>query len=162
MTLTPDLELLDPASISIGGQLSSEQKESQPVMMLPATNGVGWESAIDRKQLSGSWKLELHLSAKTLSGNQLEIDLEPMSIEGLAAPPPPEPAAAASQGLKEEPVSEETKQDWLMLAGLFGAGNLLLLLIAGGAFWLVKRNSAGDQIQLLDDEETLAAKGVAG
>ena len=162
VTLTPDLELLDPASISIGGQLSSEQKESQPVMMLPAANGVGWESAIDRKQLSGSWKLELHLSAKTLSGNQLEIDLEPMSIEGLAAPPPPEPAAAASQGLKEEPVSEETKQDWLMLAGLFGAGNLLLLLIAGGAFWLVKRNSAGDQIQLLDDEETLAAKGVAG
>ncbi len=61
--------------------MSSERDGSQPVMMLPVTGGSGWESMIDRKTLSGSWKLALHLSARTLAGNQLEIDLEPVVID---------------------------------------------------------------------------------
>ncbi|MCB1831573.1 MAG: hypothetical protein KDI35_16155, partial [Gammaproteobacteria bacterium] len=131
---------------------------SQPVMMLPVTGGSGWESVIDRKTLSGSWKLALHLSARTLAGNQLEIDLEPVVIDGLAA----EPLADPPPELEEAQTSEGTEPDWIMLASLFGAGNLLLLSIAGVAFWLVRRGSAKDQIQLLGDEDAVDAEGAAG
>lgn len=158
----PDTELLDPASISIQGKMSSEPNGLQPVMVLPAADGTGWETVIDRKTLSGSWKLALHLSAKTVSGNQLEIDLETVVIEGIAAPPPTEPVTDPPPRIDEAPVSEGTEQDWVMLASLFGAGNLLLLLVAGTAFWLVRRSSADDQIELLGDEEALDAKGAAG
>ncbi|MCB1872775.1 MAG: VWA domain-containing protein [Gammaproteobacteria bacterium] len=154
----PDMELLDPASISIQGSMSSERNGSQPVMMLPVTGGSGWESVIDRKTLSGSWKLALHLSARTLAGNQLEIDLEPVVIDGLAA----EPLADPPPELEEAQTSEGTEPDWIMLASLFGAGNLLLLSIAGVAFWLVRRGSAKDQIQLLGDEDAVDAEGAAG
>ena len=154
----PDMELLDPASISIQGNMSSERDGSQPVMMLPVTGGSGWESVIDRKTLSGSWKLALHLSARTLAGNQLEIDLEPVVIDGLAA----EPLADPPPELEEAQTSEGTEPDWIMLASLFGAGNLLLLSIAGVAFWLVRRGSAKDQIQLLGDEDAVDAEGAAG
>ena len=154
----PDMELLDPASISIQGNMSSERDGSQPVMMLPVTGGSGWESVIDRKTLSGSWKLALHLSARTLAGNQLEIDLEPVVIDGLAA----EPLADPPPELEEAQTSEGTEPDWIMLASLFGAGNLLLLSIAGVAFWLVRRGSAKDQIQLLGDEDAADAEGAAG
>ena len=154
----PDMELLDPASISIQGNMSSERDGSQPVMMLPVTGGSGWESMIDRKTLSGSWKLALHLSARTLAGNQLEIDLEPVVIDGLAA----EPLADPPPELEEAQTSEGTEPDWIMLASLFGAGNLLLLSIAGVAFWLVRRGSAKDQIQLLGDEDAADAEGAAG
>ncbi|MCB1879089.1 MAG: VWA domain-containing protein [Gammaproteobacteria bacterium] len=154
----PDMELLDPASISIQGNMSSERDGSQPVMMLPVTGGSGWESVIDRKTLSGSWKLALHLSARTLAGNQLEIDLEPVVIDGLAA----EPLADPPPELEEAQTSEGTEPDWIMLASLFGAGNLLLLSIAGVAFWLVRRGSAIDQIQLLGDEDAVDAEGAAG
>ena len=154
----PDMELLDPASISIQGSMSSERNGSQPVMMLPVTGGSGWESMIDRKTLSGSWKLALHLSARTLAGNQLEIDLEPVVIDGLAA----EPLADPPPELEEAQTSEGTEPDWIMLASLFGAGNLLLLSIAGVAFWLVRRGSAKDQIQLLGDEDAADAEGAAG
>ena len=138
--------------------MSSERNGSQPVMMLPVTGGSGWESVIDRKTLSGSWKLALHLSARTLAGNQLEIDLEPVVIDGLAA----EPLADPPPELEEAQTSEGTEPDWIMLASLFGAGNLLLLSIAGVAFWLVRRGSAKDQIQLLGDEDAVDAEGAAG
>ncbi len=165
VTVIPDLELLDPASISIQGKLMSDQEDSQPVMMLPAAGGIGWEAVIDRKSLLGSWKLGLHLSAKTVSGNQLEIDLEPLMIEGLAKPPPPpEPVVAAPPETTAQPAEEEKEQDWTMLAIIFGAGNLLLLLIAGGVFWLLRRSKAKDMIQLLDDEAEgdIKAEGAAG
>ena len=77
-------------------------------------------------------------------------------IEGLAAEPLPGPAPESR--LKEAQTSED-ETDWLMLAGLFGAGNLLLL-IAGGAFWLVKRGSA-DQINRLTMRRQWM-RGVAG
>ena len=161
VTVIPDLELLDPASIAIRGELSSDKSEVQPVMVLPAASGIGWESVIDRKLLSGSWKMDLHLSAKTVSGNQLEIDLEPLLIEGVAVPPLPEPAVKSP--LEPEADSEAEEPDWLLLVGLFAAANLLLILIAGGAFWLIRRNGAEkDQIQLLDDEDTLDNQGAAG
>jgi len=162
VTVIPDLELLNPASISLQGQLSSNRNDLQPVMLLPAAGGVGWEATIDRKSLLGSWKLELHLSARTLSGNQLEIDLEPHVIEGLATPPPIEPEVVVPQKLAEEPIPEETDQDWMLLAVVFAVGNLLLLLIAGAVFWMVKRRGAKEQFQLLDDEDALDATGAAG
>ena len=58
--------------------------------------------------------------------------------------------------------SETEAPDWVMLGSLFGVGNLLLLLIAGTAYWWVKKNNSRDHIQLLDDEDETAVKGVAG
>ncbi|MCB1752739.1 MAG: VWA domain-containing protein [Gammaproteobacteria bacterium] len=162
VTVIPDLELLDPASISLQGNLHSDRNELQPVMLLPAGGGGGWESVIDRKLLSGSWSLDLHLSAKTVSGNQLEIDLEPLAITGLAPPPPSETMTAPAPKPEQASTDDGVEQDWLLLGGLFAAGNLLLLLIAGTAFWLVRRRGAQDQIHLLDDEEAMDAKGAAG
>ncbi|MCB1851128.1 MAG: VWA domain-containing protein [Gammaproteobacteria bacterium] len=158
VTLIPDTDLLDPTAVSIQGSLSSDQYGSHPVMVLPAASGVGWEIQVDPATLAGSWSLEVHLSAKTRSGNQLEIDLEPQQIEGampslatIAAPTDPAKAA-----------SETEAPDWVMLGSLFGVGNLLLLLIAGTAYWWVKKNNSRDHIQLLDDEDETAVKGVAG
>lgn len=73
------------------------------------------------------------------------------SLATIAAPTDPAKAA-----------SETEAPDWVMLGSLFGVGNLLLLLIAGTAYWWVKKNNSRDHIQLLDDEDETAVKGVAG
>lgn len=159
----PDLELLDPASIAITGAMSSGSSTSQPVLLLPMAEGAGWEAFIERKSLVGTWKLALHLSARTRSGNQLEIDLDPLTIEGQVDPVvSPEPVLQAQKKTVEGEGAPATEPDWVMLLALFGAGNLLLLLMAVGAFWLLKRRGNKEQIQLLDDEDAIEAKGVAG
>lgn len=158
----PDFELLDPASVAIRGKMISGSNESQPVVLLPMADGTGWEAVIDRKPLVGEWRLALHLSARTQSGNQLEIDLDPLKIEGQAVPPSaaPEPVTPVLEEKVEDVGPAEP--DWVMLAALFGGGNLLLLLIAVGAFWMLKRRGSKEQFELLDDEDAMEAKGVTG
>lgn len=154
--VTPDEGLLDPASIELRGALVPRaQGDSRPVMLLPAADGKAWEAQVDPTILVGSWSLGIHFSARTLSGGSIELDLDPVMIDGDAQPLPPDPPPVPPEPLPEQAALEETavEDDWLLEAGLFGAGNLIVLLLAGGGYWWVRRRRSADQVQLVDDDE---------
>jgi len=155
--VTPAADALEMASVSLQGQLVSAAGEQRPVMLLPAADGVAWETEIDLSQLSGEWQLSIHLNAKARSGNPIELDAEPIPIQGRAEEPKPvEPAVAAPA--PPDPAQSEEQEDgtdsgWMMKAGLFAGGNLVLLLLAGGGYWLFRRRASRDLVQLVDDEQ---------
>jgi len=152
--LSPAAEVLDVGSIEVTGRLVSTTGEEQPLMLLPATESQGWQGRIEPARFHGEWRVAVHLAARTRAGNPLSLDLEPVAFQGSGQAPPVEPPEPLAEKPPEQiPVADAEETDWMMLAGLFGALNLLLLLVAGGVFWLLRRRSARDRVQLLDDEE---------
>lgn len=154
--LTPDMELLDGENIGIEAHLVSAEGESQQIMMLPGTSEGSWESWVDQTKLTGNWNLGVKLTATTASGNPLQLDLDPVLIEGRNE----EPVATAPPAEVPEDEGESQKEeiDGMMLAAMFGGGNLILLLLGGVGYWMWQRRRDKDKLVLIDDEEIESPK----
>ena len=144
--ITPNIELLDGKYIGIEGYLVSTNGESKQIMMLPGTLAGSWETWVDQASLVGDWNLRLTLSATTASGNALQLDFDPVAIKGKSEAPV---ATLSEQGLKDN--GEEL--DVVMLAVMFTGANLILLVLAGVVYWMLRQRSSKEQLLLIDDSE---------
>ena len=154
--LTPDSEALDPRSVVLDAGLVASGHDTVPVLLQPSEDGSVWETQVDQGELSGEWTLGIRLSATTLSGRQLALDLEPIAISGAA---PAEPVAEAvlepetvELEAAEPSAPEQASSDWVMDAMIFAAGNLVALILVAAGYWVIRRRRARDNIVLLDDE----------
>ena len=108
-------------------------------------------------------ELRVSVEATSRDGQRLAAQLPPLAVQGTR----PEPALvpAAPEAAPEEPVPAEESGDaedgQTRMLMLFGAANLLVLLIGGAIFWFIRRHRAKDPIQLVDDDDAVdgAAKG---
>ncbi|MCP4125658.1 MAG: hypothetical protein GY753_01185, partial [Gammaproteobacteria bacterium] len=106
-TILPEPNLVDGQSIQVEASLIPKEGEPVAVMFLPGIDGMSQETWIDRSALKGEWNLDVHVKAKSVSGVQLELDLDSVLIKGLE--PAPEPVAVsepAKPELKPEPAVE--------------------------------------------------------
>ncbi|MES9958155.1 MAG: vWA domain-containing protein [Sedimenticola sp.] len=161
--VTPVADVVDMDSVSVSGMLTSAEGQQRPVMLLPGMDGVSQETWVDRTTLTGSWSLSVEFSAKSVAGNELALTLGPVEIEGAAPPPPPpEPEPAPEPEPKPEPEpekpAEEEMDPWALTAWVFGSVNLVLIIGAGIAFWLIRRARARNQVKLVDDTPAEASK----
>jgi uncharacterized protein (TIGR03503 family) len=168
--VTPDAELIDPQTVRIEGTLVSKEGESQPVMFVPSAEQNSQESWVDSTTLEGTWSLGVRFLATGRSGKELALDLGPVQIEGSYQPPPPppepepepepvpepepepepEPPVQEEPPVEKEPPSEE--DGWTSGLIIFGIGNLLLLLAGGAGFWFWRRRTAGNALQVEEEE----------
>ncbi|HHH38459.1 MAG TPA: hypothetical protein ENK50_02640 [Sedimenticola sp.] len=142
VTVQVEPKLVDPTSVVLSAFLTVGQGERRPLLLLPGERENSWQVLVDRSTLAGKVRLDVRMSATTLSGNHVTLDLEPLTIEG-------ELAADAVTGRKPAAADES----WVMEAAVFGAGNLVALALAGLGFWMVQRRRARDQVQLVADDE---------
>ena len=152
----PDAELLNMESYALSAMLVSLDGQQQGVMFLPGVDGVTSEAWIDKSGLQGTWTLGVNVVSETTSGNRIELDLDPVIIEGVA-PAVVEPEAQEEPEIAEEPTEEQEEEYGLKeYSIIFGVGNLLLILIGGLAFWLIRRRGSSDsEIELVSDEDDL-------
>ncbi|MCG8428337.1 MAG: VWA domain-containing protein [Chromatiales bacterium] len=154
--VTPDESVLVLDSFSLEATLVSLEGQEEGVIFLPGADGVSYEAWIDPGQLQqGSWNLGGRVTAKTVAGNDLVYDLDPIAIEGTKeivvepAEPVPEPEPVA-----EEPAEEESEYGVKEYATIFGVGNVVLLLIGGLVFWFWRRRRADKrEVELIEEEE---------
>lgn len=154
--MTPKPGLLEPASVTFQALLESDSGQQQ-VQPLQQTGSGVWQANLDPTMLTGTWQLGVSLTATSAAGLPVNLDLEPIPIEGASAaqippivPPPP-----------TEPVLSPEPEDgqWLTHAAIFGTGNLVALLLAGGTVLVVRRRNARDNVQLVVEEEEKPGKG---
>lgn len=153
--VVPELGLLEPGSARIEAFVVDDQGGKTPAMFLPAADGKALEGWIDLSSFSDQRKLGLHLAARGSDGVDVSLDLDPVDLQGVkveqAEPPAPAPMAAPPEPppAPEPPPEQET--DWVMVGSVFGGINLLLVLLAGGAFWFLRRRRTANEFQLVEE-----------
>ncbi len=168
VTVLPDAELIDPETVRVEASLVSKEGESQPVMFVPAGEGLARESWVDRTTLAGTWNLGVRFLATSRSGKELVLDLDPVVIEGSYQPPPPEPEPEPepAPAPEPEPVPEPEPEPvpapeppppeesgWTSGLIIFAILNLLLLIAGGVGYWFWRRRAASDSPQLVEEQE---------
>jgi hypothetical protein len=120
-----------------------------------------WRAGLDLGSLEGDLSLHIALTGSTPEGQELDLTLDPIKLQGQAqyAAEEPEPSVEVPAAMpdvqthSETVVEETTENDWIFQAILFGTGNLLLTLFGGAVFWFVRRRRAGNEIHWLEDGE---------
>ncbi|MCP4992948.1 MAG: hypothetical protein GY934_04050, partial [Gammaproteobacteria bacterium] len=155
ISVIPDITLIDSQSLKVEAQMLGANGELQPLMLLPA--GGAWEANIDLTKITGKWGVVADIEAKTLDGELVVLTLDPLYIEGVVAAldasteaPVPEPEVVDEPEVTSEP--DPVEEGLLMQSMIFGAGNLVALVIVGGVLWIIKRRRK-DLTDLLNDDE---------
>lgn len=146
-TLQPDIQIKAPNG-------------EQFTLKLNNNSGV-WEAQFNANQV-GLFQAHIKASAETINGENQEYDLGAFSMVGVYKP---DESIIESSNLTEvkdlEPTEAEVtplnvtdeKTDWTQVMIIVGVSNLVLILIAGGIFFVLRRRSKNAGISL-DDELT--------
>lgn len=156
LRLSPDLELLQADSVDFQALLVSGGGEQQPLQLQRSAQGTTWNAEVDAASLTGSWLLGVKLSAAAVSGNKVDFDLEPVEILGTGEPQTetvPETAPEETQPVQADIPPAPQEEQWAMQATMFGAGNLVALVLGAGAFIVIRRRQAKDRVKLVEDED---------
>jgi hypothetical protein len=169
VSLIPDGEVVDLDSLELNASLISKTGEEQPVMLLPGIEQGMREARINADNLLGDWTLSVSVKGRTRAGSALDLTLDPVAIEGKAAPPPPPPPEPiVEMPPKEEPVVEpppppsepevvKEEDDFMFQVAIFGGANLLLILTGAGLFWFIRRRKGKPDFQLEEENENQEA-----
>jgi len=169
LQLRPDREVVEVEGLEMSAVLRSAEGEEQPLMLLPGSADGAWEARIQPSQLSGEWALTVSINGTTAAGSPLELTLDPVTVQGIAAPPAPVPAQPEPEPVVEEtppmpepeqePELEEDEDEFLYQMALLGGINLVLLLIGGAVFWWLRRSRYSDEFKVLEDGEPVSGEG---
>ena len=159
ISLRPVAGVIDSATVRPNATLADEDGESQSVDLLRGEDDI-WSAGLDLGRLEGELSLKVTLVGLTPDGQEIDLALDPVALQGLAQPlaqnpePVSEPSAEVQEEVQAEPAVEEVAEnDWVFDAILFVTANLLLALFGGAIYWFVRRKGSGMEIQLLEDGE---------
>ena len=165
LDLKADATLIDPQSLQIEAWLEESSGEQVEIPLRAAGPGE-YRTEINLMDFNGPRKISLKASANTLSGEMLTYLDAPMEVEGIgvAAPPKPviepeplpdptpEPASPpASDPAPETEAEDEEEGGWVGAAVWFGAINLLIILVGGGAFWWIRMRNQRNMVSLVEE-----------
>ncbi len=157
LKLQVDDSLIDPASASL--EVWLEDEAGQPIELALENVGSQVSGKIDLQAFSGTRKILIKASARSLQGGVVEYLDSPAEVEGVKQPEPvaPQPPPVAAPQPEPEPVQPpvpEVEDSGLSTAIWFSVINLILLALAGGGFWWVRRSSKRNRIDLLGEDES--------
>jgi len=161
IVLQPDENLIDRESLAPGAWLEASDGKRAGIILMPDGTG-SWQGWADTSGLTEQQQLRVRITATSLKGNWVELNLDPVTIEAGHAPPPvieapepeekPEPPKPPKK--PETPKeSEEPMSPMMQNILLFGGGNLVIIILGGIGYWLYKRRQGGGSVQLIEDEE---------
>jgi len=155
LQLRPDAELLDPATLAFQVYLKSPTGEQRPVELQSGSEPGLLEARINSAELVGDWSLSVSAKGQTRNGAELDLLLDPVTVQGTAvAPekpsaPEPEPVAEPEQSAAPPVLEEVVPEDsFTQDVTLFGIANLLLALLVVLAAWIVRRRKKAAEFQV--------------
>ncbi len=152
LRVSPVAEVIDPASMEVTADLAKSDGSHEAVVLERGADGV-FAGRIDVSTFAGEAVLEVRVRARTAGGDTVGAVLPAQAVRGslpLEAPASA-PAAAASpvDAVEPEPEGDDSNQ-WLIW---FGVANVVVLLLGGLVFWLIRRRAAKDPFQLVDEDD---------
>ncbi|MES9981207.1 MAG: hypothetical protein ABW107_21015, partial [Candidatus Thiodiazotropha sp. 6PLUC5] len=171
LQLIPDDKLIDPGTLKLEAWLEDETGTETPLNLQRSGSGASFTGVIDLMSFSGPRKVTLKAAARSVEGAIVDYIDTPVEVEGVKPfvaepepapapiPPPepePQPAAEAEPAVEAEPEETQTEEedegvDWVGAAIWFGVINLVLIALAGGIFWWMRRSNQGNKISLVDE-----------
>lgn len=171
LQLIPDDKLIDPGTLKLEAWLEDETGTETPLNLQRSGSGASFTGVIDLMSFSGPRKVTLKAAARSVEGAIVDYIDSPVEVEGVKPfvaepepapapiPPPepePQPAAEAEPAVEAEPEETQTEEedegvDWVGAAIWFGVINLVLIALAGGIFWWMRRSNQGNKISLVDE-----------
>ena len=159
ISLRPVAGVIDSASVRPTATLIQDDGESQSVDLQRGEDDT-WSAGLDLARLEGELSLTVTLVGLTPDGQEIDLALDPVALQGLAQPlaqnaePVSEPPPEVQEEVNAEPAAAEVAEnDWLFDAILFVTANLLLALFGGAIYWFVRRKDSSMDIRLLEDGE---------
>lgn len=169
-----DNDVVEESSLTVKASLEDASGNKTDLEFMRNSDGI-YEMDVDKQQLQGPHVVMINVSGKTKSGNTFNFQPQQVDIEGMAEPPQPEPAPEpvieppASSPVAEEPETDQQTQfepeteaeeetNWVMLGLMVGLGNLLLIGAGIGAWFFLKKRSAGEEDLFVDEENESQAK----
>jgi uncharacterized protein (TIGR03503 family) len=157
--VTPDPDVVEAATLEAVAELALADGSHQSVV-LSRQDDNSFTGELDPATIAGAAELTVRVRARSNNGDTLGTELPPLSVQGKLAPPPtpePEPMPTASASTTADPPADQdqdTPQDNGMdMLIWIGAANLLLLVLGGAAFWLIRRRGTKDPFQLVEETE---------
>jgi uncharacterized protein (TIGR03503 family) len=151
----PGEDVIEPASMEVTAELLNADGSHQS-LVLSRQSDHSYQGELNLAEVAGMATVQVRVRARSLDGNLVGTVLPGVAVQGMlpvAAPgaeapkPVPEVAPSAPEAAVEE---ADDSASWLIW---FGVANVLLLVLGGLAFWLVRRRSAKDAFQLVDPDE---------
>ncbi|PJG59032.1 TIGR03503 family protein [Aeromonas cavernicola] len=142
LSLLFDQDELDPASVAISGNMTDERGKTLPF------SAIGSEPKLDIALPAvtdvGMYKVVTTLYATTLLGREIKLQL-PNKTFTVQPPPPPvkaiSPSVSGVAATQVAPEEEDQKEmTWLVWAAV--GGGVILMLVAGIAFFVVQKRRA--------------------
>jgi len=163
LVLQPDETLIQTDSMSPAAWLEADDGERAGIFLVPDGTG-SWQGWVDTSGLTERQQLRVRMTATSVQGNWVELDLDPVIIGAELSPPPVAPVTEAPVPEKKpEPPklpkntevpseTEESESEGMKNVLLFGGGNLLIILLAAVGYWFYKKRKESGLVQLIDDE----------
>jgi len=165
--ITIDSDVVEQNSVAVEAWL--EDSSGSKTALEFSLNAEGMhEMAVDKQKLVGPHFVVVNVTGKTKSGNAFNFQPQKVDIQGMAEPAKPEPEPVVEQApvseVVEEPATDEQPQvqpepepeeetNWLMIGLVVGLGNLLLIGAGIGAWFFLKKRSAGEEDLFIDKDE---------
>lgn len=164
LSLRTDVELIDPATLVFQAELVSPTGETRSVELQPGTEAGALEASINSAELVGDWTLSVSVQGQTRDGAELELLLDPLTVQGTSAvaekplEPAPEPEPVVEPEPPLSPPAPEPEDSFTQDVTLFGIANLLLALLVVVVTWFMRRRKKASEFQV--EEAGSAEKGV--
>ncbi len=145
----------------------------QPIVFLESPNGQREALSLESRDniwsglvetgLDGVYQAQLSIKAEDQNGQGIELDLGKFSMVGVYRMPEPgeQETSTDSESLMADAGSEadeidlanagselEAGEDWIATTIIIGVSNLVIVLLVGGAFLMLRRKSVTDEILL--------------
>lgn len=159
LSLSPDETLIDPRSLQAKAWLQDAEGTRTPLEL--SHDASGYRGEIDLAAFSGSRRIVVQADASDPAGKPLDYFDDAVEIEGLKVTPPPAPAPQVEQPPPPvpPPARPEVVRSWTGTAVWLTVINLVLLLLAGAAFWWLRMRKLRSLVVLVDETpETEAAQ----
>jgi uncharacterized protein (TIGR03503 family) len=155
LRVEPVAEAVDPASLAASAELVAANGALTPVALARSQDG-NLSGSVDPASIAGKAQLRVRVTAHTRGGEAVTANLAPMTVHGslpaTAAAPAAAHAEAQAQARPATAEGREGGEDRTTLWIGFGATNLVLVVLAGLGFWLLRRRRDRDLVQLVDEE----------
>ncbi len=153
LSLSLDEQVIDAASAEYSAEVEDAGGTPKSLNLQAAADGR-ISARVTPGELAGKAVIRVRIRARTRTGDIVGSTLPEIEFMGAQAAPQPVPASAPAAAAEEKPAEAEAEDagfaPWMIW---LGAGNLLLLILGGVGFWLLRRKRAKDEVVLVDPEE---------
>lgn len=166
LVIEPRPEFIDPDSLRVEVTVKPPGDQRVPLPLLIEQHN--WVGTIDASGQPGPHIIEIQVQATSVDGEKIEYRHEDISVSGMDSVARPQgennrttmlseaEAHAVAEIVDDSAARTDEGSDLLITLVVVGVVNLVLVLVAAGAYWYLRRQRLKDEFNLMSEEEGIA------